>query len=94
MNTMTSTASHDLAAGSLWASADVDALRAIRCTRGTLWLTQAGNPGDVLLHAGDQYVPRGTGKIVIQALSRAAFTCRELPCAAHRQPSLAERRPA
>jgi hypothetical protein len=51
---------------------DPAAARVVRCITGTLWLTQEGNPADVVLGAGERFVAARRGKIVVQALSDAA----------------------
>lgn len=38
---------------------------------GQVWLTEAGIPDDVILHAGDRYSLRGEGKLLIEAASSA-----------------------
>lgn len=38
-------------------------------TSGVVWLTQSGYSKDVILHAGQSYQSRGSGKIVVLACS-------------------------
>jgi hypothetical protein len=46
----------------------------LRCAAGALWVTQAGQPGDVVLHPGQSFDARaGGGKVVVQALDDATF---------------------
>lgn len=45
--------------------------RAVHCIAGTLWITQEGNPLDVLLTGGERFAAAAEGKIVVQALSDA-----------------------
>jgi hypothetical protein len=79
MDTVFDETARVLPAGGLWVSGDVPTLVSVRCTHGTLWLTQAGHREDVLLQAGDEYAPLSAGKIVIEALTRSAFVCRAAP---------------
>ncbi len=44
----------------------------IRCSRGTLWVTQPGDPADYILRAGDGLTVTRPGMILVQALSDAA----------------------
>ena len=46
----------------------------LRVTQGTLWLTQEGNPNDVVLRAGDNFVVESDGTTVVEAMS-AALLC-------------------
>jgi len=60
----------DLPHGALWGTSPGPGLR-IRCTRGQLWITQAGSTDDVVLLAGDTFTPAPRGRVVIQALTDA-----------------------
>lgn len=62
-----------LSRNSLW-SLEPSHRGTITCRHGSLWLTQAGNPQDVLLSAGESFTAAARGKIVISALEDAAFT--------------------
>ena len=44
----------------------------IRCLTGNVWVTQEGNPSDVVLARGEEFVPSPRGQIVVQALSEDA----------------------
>jgi hypothetical protein len=44
----------------------------IRCSRGSLWVTQPGDPLDYVLRAGDGLTVTRRGTILVQALSDAA----------------------
>ena len=46
----------------------------IRCTSGTLWVTQEGDPRDHVLHIGDELRIAMPGPIVIQAFTPAIAT--------------------
>jgi hypothetical protein len=45
----------------------------LRVTKGTLWLTHEGNPNDVVLRTGDNYVVESDGVTVVEALHDALF---------------------
>jgi hypothetical protein len=47
-------------------------VRALRCLDGLIWVTQERNATDVILSAGDRFLPARRGKIVVQALSDSA----------------------
>lgn len=42
--------------------------RYVRCTQGTLWITQTGSSRDLILGAGETHLLRQGGAVVIQAL--------------------------
>ena len=63
--------------GGLWSAARPRTPLRIRCTAGTVWITQSGRPGDTLLHAGDTLMADGHGKLVIQALGDATVRVEE-----------------
>ncbi len=44
----------------------------LTCTRGVLWVTQAGDPADYLLRAGEAFVAN-RGAVVVQALAAASY---------------------
>jgi hypothetical protein len=46
----------------------------LRVTRGTLWLTQEGDPRDIVLEAGDAYTIESGGLTIIEA-QEAATVC-------------------
>ena len=45
----------------------------LRVTRGTLWITQEGDPQDVVLRAGDNWVVERNGLTVVEAQDDAIF---------------------
>ena len=45
----------------------------LRVTQGTLWLTQEGNPNDVVLRTGDNFVVESDGATVVEAQGAALF---------------------
>jgi hypothetical protein len=55
--------------------------RPVRITalRGEVYLTQAGNPGDYILQAGDSFVSHGRGLVVVEALQDSDLILRRLP---------------
>jgi hypothetical protein len=59
----------------------------LRVTRGTLWITQEGDPQDVVLRAGDNWVVERNGLTVVEAQDDAIFCVvgrhLETPVAAH-----------
>jgi hypothetical protein len=45
----------------------------LRVTRGTLWITQEGDPQDVVLRAGDNWAVERNGLTVVEAQDDAIF---------------------
>ena len=45
----------------------------LRVTRGTLWITQEGDPQDVVLRAGENWVVERNGLTVVEAQDDATF---------------------
>jgi hypothetical protein len=45
----------------------------LRVTRGTLWVTQEGDPQDVVLRAGDNWTVERNGLTVVEAQDEAIF---------------------
>jgi hypothetical protein len=45
----------------------------LRVTRGTLWITQEGDPQDVVLRAGDSWGVERIGLTVVEAQNDASF---------------------
>ena len=45
----------------------------LRVTRGTLWITQEGDPQDVVLRTGDNWVVERNGLTVVEAQDDAIF---------------------
>jgi hypothetical protein len=60
----------DLPHGALWGMTPQPDVR-IRCSRGQIWITQAGSAADVVLLTGETFAPAPKGRIVIQALTDA-----------------------
>jgi hypothetical protein len=46
--------------------------RRITVLRGSAWITETGNPCDVVLRSGESCVPTRGRKVVIQPLTRSA----------------------
>lgn len=63
-------AEFDLPGGALWSTEPHRAME-IRCEDGQLWVTQAGNERDVVLLAGETFVPAPKGRVVVQALTHS-----------------------
>ena len=55
-------------AGELWISNGLRLPLHISVITGSIWLTQEGDPRDVLLRAGQTYESSSAGKVVLQAL--------------------------
>ena len=66
----------------------------LRVTHGTLWLTQEGNPNDVVLRTGDNFVVESEGVTVVEALGDALFCVVGRQAEALRAPARATRKPA
>jgi hypothetical protein len=45
----------------------------LRVTRGTLWITQEGDPQDVVLRSGDIWVVERNGLTIVEAQNEASF---------------------
>ena len=43
----------------------------ITCLSGTLWVTGVGDPKDYLLTAGQKFVPRSGGRLVVESMAAA-----------------------
>ena len=52
----------------------------IRCVGGSAWVTQEGNPGDVILSPGECFIAARTGKIVVQSLGGGSATVSAVEC--------------
>src|SRR5512139_1892007 len=48
--------------------------RVISCSKGILWLTQTGNPGDHLIRAGEAFAIERPGAVLISALEESLYT--------------------
>jgi len=48
--------------------------RVISCSKGILWLTQTGTPGDHLIRAGEAFSVAQPGVVLISALEDSAYT--------------------
>jgi hypothetical protein len=53
----------------------------ITCLSGTLWVTGVGDPQDYLLSAGQKFVPRSGGRLVVESMaaSPARFLLQRSP---------------
>jgi hypothetical protein len=60
----------NLPANALWSTEPRRGM-GIRCERGQLWVTQAGDAQDVVLLTGETFVPAAKGRVVVQALTDA-----------------------
>jgi hypothetical protein len=49
---------------------------AMLCIRGTVWVTQTGMPGDVVLAAGETFTAMHRGKLVALAIADAVLEVR------------------
>jgi hypothetical protein len=47
--------------------------RVISCSEGVLWLTQAGNPGDHLIRAGEAFAIDRPGLVLISSLEDSVY---------------------
>jgi len=47
--------------------------RVISCSKGVLWLTQAGTPGDHLIQAGEAFPIERPGLVLISALEDSVY---------------------
>lgn len=62
-----------LTEGDLWAQVPTrTGAITLECVAGEIWVTQAGSAADVLLSPGDAFATRGTGKVIVQALTTDA----------------------
>lgn len=44
---------------------------AVTCLEGTVWITQAGDPRDIVLAAGDEFAVNRRGSVLLQAMREA-----------------------
>lgn len=47
--------------------------REIRCTAGTLWITETGEPTDIFLNAGERHRIVSNGLTVLEAIGHGRF---------------------
>jgi hypothetical protein len=66
----------------------------LRVTQGTLWLTQEGNPNDVVLRTGDNFVVESDGATVVEAMGATLFCIIGRQADTLRVPARAARRSA
>ena len=66
----------------------------LRVTQGILWLTQEGDPNDVVLRTGDNFVVESDGATVVEAQSDALFCIVGRQAEALRAPAHATRKSA
>ena len=50
---------------------EVQPKMAIECKEGVIWVTHTGEKQDYVLRAGRQYMPKGPGVLVIEAIDDA-----------------------
>ncbi len=50
---------------------------AIECKHGVIWVTHSGERQDYMLRAGRQYMPKGQGTLVIEAVDDACVDIEE-----------------
>ena len=50
---------------------DVQPHMAIECRQGVIWVTRAGERQDYTLRAGRHFIPKGEGRLVIEAIDDA-----------------------
>ena len=41
----------------------------VRCDEGRVWITHSGEPGDIILNAGESYRSRNAGRLVVESLA-------------------------
>jgi DUF2917 family protein len=56
---------------------EVQPQMAIECKQGVIWVTHSGERQDYMLRAGRQYLPKGKGKLVIEAVDDARVDIEE-----------------
>ena len=66
----------------------------LRVTQGILWLTQEGDPSDVVLRTGDNFVVESDGATVVEAMGAALFCIIGRQAATLRVPARAVRKSA
>ncbi|HZZ84251.1 MAG TPA: DUF2917 domain-containing protein [Anaeromyxobacteraceae bacterium] len=64
----------ELAEGTAWSARGPRRGVAIRCERGTVWITVEGDPEDHVLAAPGVFETHGRGRVAAQALERARIT--------------------
>lgn len=50
---------------------------AIECKQGVIWVTHSGEQQDYILRPGRQYLPKGKGSLVIEAIDDACVNIEE-----------------
>lgn len=45
----------------------------IACTAGTIWITIAGEPGDIFLNPGQVHVVQGNGLTIVESIGNGSF---------------------
>lgn len=58
--------------GRLLRLADADGMR-IRCLNGTIWITSAGEPADILIEAGESYLICRNGLSLIESIGNGCI---------------------
>lgn len=62
-----------LDAGTSETVAPADSRVSVRCTRGRIWITQDGDPRDVVLEPGDSYTADRADRMLLHALRPSAL---------------------
>jgi hypothetical protein len=73
MNTLRKHFSFDLVPGSVYQLGSVQGAR-IHVAQGQVWLTESGQLDDNILNRGSEYVGRGPGTVVVEALTVARIS--------------------
>lgn len=55
-----------------------DTARSIRCDSGSLWITQDGNPRDIVLEPGQQFLRDSRASTIVYALEPARLTLQHI----------------
>jgi Protein of unknown function (DUF2917) len=60
-----------LAENSTWSAQGRPDEIQIECREGEVWITQEGDPRDIILHAGERYATERQGRVVVQPITGA-----------------------
>jgi hypothetical protein len=64
-------AEFELQTGDLWKTRNNFRELRIRCLDGILWITQTGDPNDVVLTPGEEFVAKRQALVIVQSLTEA-----------------------
>ena len=64
-------AEFELHTGDLWKTRNNSRELRIQCVDGILWITQTGDPNDIVLTPGEEFVARRRALVVVQSLTEA-----------------------